>query len=38
MDNMGGKNMAEKATITMAERNKMIMELRAQFTEKFDID
>lgn len=27
--------MAEKATITMAERNKIIMDLRAQFTEKF---
>jgi len=30
--------MAEKATITMAERNKMIMDMRKQFTEKFVID
>jgi len=27
--------MAEKPTITMAERNKIIMDLRKQFTEKF---
>lgn len=27
--------MAEKPTITMAERNKMIMDLRKQFTEKY---
>lgn len=27
--------MAERPTITMAERNKMIMDLRKQFTEKY---
>jgi len=30
--------MSEKPTITMAERNKMIMDLRKQFTEKYVID
>ena len=30
--------MAEKATISMAERNKIIMDLRKQFTEKFIVE
>lgn len=30
--------MAEKASITMAERNKIIMDLRKQFTEKYIVE